>query len=499
MPFFDVLGGVLSKFFLTQFENASNTSQLFWRMWTIHGLWFFGIHGDNAFDVFFNGSMLNGDIIPGLSNKIFYDVFVLLGGTGCFWGLIFAVLIRRTKSHEQAIIKISLPFTLFNFCEIIIFALPIILNPIYLIPFFFVPAFNFIVSYQVLAMDLFTINTVEISWMTPIFLNAWFVSEDSRVVLYQLFLIICNTLIYYPFVKFSQEKYSAYAAVDKLERTLGITSKIDQDNEDAFIKSQQQNKSSREELNKVLAELANGELELHYQPQISLVNNNIYGYEALLRMRKSDGQLCGPYFLDTLNDHKLGYIIDNWVLEQVAIDLEYWQLKDFHPHVSMNLNPDMLYKRKNIDNICQRFSLFYQQVNIEVVESSYLEQTDIVIEHLSILSSFGIKTAIDDFGTGYSSLSMLGALPFEIAKLDRQFLQSCETDNGKILYRQIAALFHQLGYAVIAEGVETQEELDWVSSLGIEVAQGWIYSAAIAKEDVMSYHMGFSKQDKETL
>jgi lactose/cellobiose-specific phosphotransferase system IIC component len=491
MPLFDFAGGTLSEFVLSIFESSSNTSQLFWRMWSIHGLWFFGIHGDNAFNIFINSSMLSNEIIPGLSNKIFYDVFVLLGGTGCFWGLILAVFIRRTKSHELTIAKISVPFTLFNFCEVIVFALPIILNPIYLIPFFLAPAFNFVISYQLLAMDLFTVNAVEMSWMTPVFFNAWLVTENTSVLLYQLTLIICNTLIYYPFVKLSQEKYSPYVAVDKLERTLGITSKIDQDNEDSFIKNQQESKGSRAALNKILTELAESELELHYQPQISLTNNNIYGYEALLRMRKSDGKLSGPYFLDILNEHKLGYIVDNWVIEQVAIDLEYWRKKEFYPNISLNLNPDMLYKRKSIDKICQKFSVFSPQVKIEIVESSYLEQTDIVVEHLSILSAHGIQTAIDDFGTGYSSLSMLGALPIEIAKLDRQFLQSCETENGKILYRYITRLFHQLGYTVIAEGIETKVELDWVSSLGIEVAQGWFYSAAIPKENVISFHKDF--------
>jgi EAL domain-containing protein (putative c-di-GMP-specific phosphodiesterase class I) len=489
MPMIDIMGQSASHFFLSIFEGSSNFSQLFWRMWTIHGLWFLGIHGDNAFNVFVNISILNEDILPGLSNKLFYDVFVLLGGTGCFWGLIIAVLIRNKKSHELAIVKISLPFTVFNFCEIIIFALPIILNPIYLIPFFLAPAFNFLLSYLILSMNIFTITPVEMSWMTPVFLNAWFVSESIMLPLYQLLLIACNAIIYYPFVKFSQDKYSPYTAVDKLERTLGISSQIDQDNEDIFIQHQQKSKGSLNDLNNVLTKLSNSELELHYQPQINLVDQSIYGYEALLRLRESNGVLSGPSFLDTLNKHKLGYIVDNWVLDQVAIDLEFWQSKDFHPNISLNLNPSILYKRQNIEDICQKFSTFSKQVKLEVVESSYLEQTDIVIEHLSILSEHGIMTAIDDFGTGYSSLSMLGALPLEIAKLDRQFLQSCETEKGKILYRHITTLFHQLGYTVIAEGVETQAELDWVKSLDIEVAQGWYYSAAIAKEEVMDYHL----------
>ncbi|WP_343816376.1 EAL domain-containing protein [Colwellia asteriadis] len=487
MPIIDLVGHEFSSFLLPKFESAANTSQMLWRMWIIHGLWFFGIHGDNAFHVFVNASILGNDIVPGLNNKNFYDVFVLLGGTGCFWGLILAVLIRRVKSHEQAIIKISLPFTLFNFCEIIIFALPIILNPIYLIPFFLAPTFNFLLSYQLLTAEVFTVSSVEMSWMTPIFFNAWLLSENTMLVLYQVLLIVCNTLIYYPFVKLSQEKYSPYTAVDKLERTLGISSQIDQDNENIFIKHQQKNKSSLKALNNVLTDLANSDLELHYQPQINLKNNQIYGYEALLRLRKADGKLYGPYFLDILNDHKLGHIVDNWVIDQVAIDLQYWNTQKFYPNISLNLNPNILYKRHNIDNICAKFADFSEQVKLEVVESSYLEKTDIVIEHLSLLAAQGIQTAIDDFGTGYSSLSMLGTLPIEIAKLDRQFLQGCETQSGKILYRHITTLFHQLGYTVIAEGIETKAELDWVNSLNIEVAQGWLYSAAIPREEVLLY------------
>ncbi|WP_369676357.1 EAL domain-containing protein, partial [Enterococcus faecium] len=92
---------------------------------------------------------------------------------------------------------------------------------------------------------------------------------------------------------------------------------------------------------------------------------------------------------------------------------------------------------------------------------------------------------LDDFGTGYSSLSMLANLPVKHVKLDRQFLLQCQQPAGRILYQQVTKIFAKLGFSVVAEGIETQSEADWVKGLGIEIAQGWLYAPSIPHNEVI--------------
>lgn len=110
-----------------------------------------------------------------------------------------------------------------------------------------------------------------------------------------------------------------------------------------------------------------------------------------------------------------------------------------------------------------------------------------VTQNINKLREHNIETVLDDFGTGYSSLSMLTHFPVKHVKLDRQFLLQCQQDAGRILYQQVTELFAKLGFAVVAEGIETPEEEQWVRSLGITTAQGWLYAPAMLRNEVMSF------------
>ncbi|NTS78552.1 PTS sugar transporter subunit IIC/EAL domain-containing protein [Catenovulum sp. SM1970] len=487
IPLIEAIAAVTIYPLLNQFENVSVALNTFNRMLVTHVLWFFGIHGDNAFNISFQQHFLYQDILPGLSAKVFYDTFVIFGGSGAIWGLMIAVYLAKAQSHERTIVKIATPFAIFNFSEIIIFALPIVLNPIYLIPFIMAPVCNFIISYYVLGAGLVPFSSTEVSWITPVFINGWIVGDSIITALYQLTLIMLNALIYYPFVNHSIKKRNLVSSVNKLQKSLDIYENAEFENESQFIRTQQATRESEDELLKILNEIADGNLQLHYQPQICVKKGNIIGFEALLRLRRLDGKLVGPYFLDMLIEHKLGYIIDNWVIEQADRDLQEWAKQGFNPVVSINLNPDVLTNNESVDNLCRTFSNYPNQVKVEIVESSYLAQTEVVTQNIQKLKNSGIETVLDDFGTGYSSLSMLGSLPVRYAKLDRSILLSCNTEKGKTLYRHIAGLFQELGFIVVAEGVETQEELEWVRSLQIDYVQGWYYSGAIPPDELVDY------------
>ena len=467
--------------------ESSVAAQLFNRMLMIHGFWFFGVHGDNVYSMMFEQTFLSEDIFPGLSAQTFYDTFVLIGGTGCFIGLIVASFFLAKGSHETNIAKIAIPFSLFNFCEIILFALPVFLNPLLLIPFILVPCFNFIVSYAMIAAGAVGYQDISISWMTPTIINGSMVGTDLVAPILQLFLIICNACIYYPFLRLSSERNNYQLAFNKLSSKLNVSERFAAKSEQRFIEQQRQSSVSSAHLTHVLNTISQSRLALYYQPQIDIQTGHVNGYEGLLRLIKKDGSISGPYFLDTLVAHKQTDIIDRWVIEQAHRDLMQWSNVGFKPTISINVNPDVLTNTSMINKICDLFMNFPDQLKIEIVESSYLTQQTLVTEHIEKLRKNNIETVLDDFGTGYSSLSMLTNLPVKHVKLDRQFLLQCEQPAGRVLYQQVTQIFAKLGFSVVAEGIETEEELAWVKSLGIETAQGWLYAPALPKNEAQHF------------
>lgn len=351
-------------------DDSSVAMQLFKRMIIVHSFWFFGVHGDNAYAMMFEQLFLHQDIVPGLTAKTFYDTFVLIGGTGCFIGLILAAFMLPNGSHEKSIAKISIPFSLFNFCEIILFALPVFLNPLLLVPFILVPCFNFLISYFLLSSGVIGYQEVTISWMTPTIINGTMVGTDASAPLYQMFLIICNACIYYPFLRLSSEKNNYQMAFNKLSSQLNVSERFVANSEQRFIKQQQAQSQSSAQLTTVLNTISNARLALYYQPQIDLNSNQVIGFEALLRLHNNDGSVSGPYFLDTLIMHKQTDIIDGWVIKQAARDLTQWRNVGFKPNISINVNPDVLTNTEMVEKICQLFVEFTDQVKIEIVESS---------------------------------------------------------------------------------------------------------------------------------
>ena len=435
----------------------------------------------------FNDDFLTSAIVQGLSAKTFYDTFVLVGGTGCFVGLIIAATFLRKGCHEKNIAQLSVPFTLFNFCEIIVFALPIFLNPILLIPFILVPCVNFLISYHVIESGLITVTNMEISWMMPALLNGYKVSGGYSGVLLQISLIILNAVIYYPFLKFHSEQVQFDKAINKLGDKLNISESLRQNSEQNFIETQREADLSSKELSIVLSELSRGRLLLYYQPQICQKLFKVTGLEALLRLQKENGQIVGPYFLDTLIKHQQTDVIDFWVIEQAKRDLQYFEEQNYHPVISINLNPKLISDDTLIEFICNEFAQFPHQLKLEVVESSYLNNKEAVIKNINKLNDHTISTVIDDFGAGYSSLSMINDLPIAEVKLDKAFLNRTETTSGMAFYTHVVEFFQKLDKRLVAEGVETAHELALVQQLNVDTVQGWFYTKALPRNSVLNY------------
>ncbi len=226
---------------------------------------------------------------------------------------------------------------------------------------------------------------------------------------------------------------------------------------------------------------AQGEFELHYQPQVELGTGRICGAEALLRWRHPQrGMVPASEFIDLLARSPLGAEVGAWVLRQACLDAAQWPDPD--TSVSINLFPAQLVESlvAEVQLALAAAALPAERLELEITETIALTQDSAGAEALAALRSRGVNLAFDDFGTGYASLSMLRRFRIDRVKIDRSFVSGM-LDNGEdaAIVRWILMLARALGLRVVAEGVEDAPQADWLHDHGCEEAQGYLYAPAL--------------------
>ncbi len=224
------------------------------------------------------------------------------------------------------------------------------------------------------------------------------------------------------------------------------------------------------------------EFNVHYQPIVALANGHVEGFEALARW-SSDGSPVPPYEFIPLAE-EIGTIFDleEQILRRVCLDIKRWRAEygEGAPYVSVNLSGKELSNPKFPDHV--RRILAENEVDpvwlrFEVTESSIAENPEVAAEVLSDLKNLGVRVYIDDFGTGYSSLSTLHSFPIDTLKIDQSFISGdSQKAGGWEIVRIIIGLASALGLEVIAEGIETSEQLDAIRDLGCQYGQGYLFS-----------------------
>jgi len=479
VPFITNFGELCLSYIIDSDHQASLFNKLTLQMISAHLLWFMGIHGDNAYHILAPITYTNYGVFDGLSSYNFFSIFVLLGGTGCLWGLIIACFIIKDAEHEQSIAKISMPLAVFNISEVMIYALPIVFNPYFLVPFLLTPILNGVISFSFIDSGLLILNTSEqIPWFTPVLLSGWMATHSWTGVVLQIGLILLNVVVYLPFVLANKRHNITGKALDMLAKRYGAGEGIEGQSEQSFARSHSLNQLEQYSLKSVTDALNTGALSLYYQPKIDPTTHAIVGFEALLRLIQADGKVVGPWFLDTLERHKLMYIIDDFVIDQLEVDLSNFAAQGFKPNVSFNISPQNLlaggYKR-----VVKAFARFPNQVEVEILESSYIEDFEATVKLVEHLNSHSIKCAMDDFGTGYSCLSVLSKLNVNTIKLDRSLLPNGDNEKSVVLYQHLARICEELGFNIVAEGVESELHESVVKEAQIQSAQGFLYNKAL--------------------
>ncbi|MGA8218502.1 MAG: EAL domain-containing protein [Solirubrobacterales bacterium] len=229
------------------------------------------------------------------------------------------------------------------------------------------------------------------------------------------------------------------------------------------------------------------ELELHYQPVIKLSDGSILAMEALLRWNHPDRGMLGPLaFIPVAEESRLIVPIGRWVIEQACRQAAAWQ--QLHPDsapvsVAVNLSarqiadPDLL---SHIEGSVRANRIDPSSLWLELTETTLLDDTSFVERTLESLKGLGVRLVLDDFGVGFSSLGYLKRLPLSMIKLDRSFVENLtEGSHDAAIVRAVTEMANTIGIGVVAEGVETDEQVRMASTLGCGFAQGFHFSEPV--------------------
>ncbi|GAA4036470.1 putative bifunctional diguanylate cyclase/phosphodiesterase [Parerythrobacter jejuensis] len=234
--------------------------------------------------------------------------------------------------------------------------------------------------------------------------------------------------------------------------------------------------------------LAAGELELHYQPVVSITDNTVVCMEALMRWQHEERGFVSPdVFIPVAEDSDLINQMGEWALRQACNDAKEWPST---VRVAVNVSAVQFANKglpEIVANALAHTGLSADRLELELTESVFLGDTDATEETFKTLKGLGIRLALDDFGTGYSSLSYLRSAPFDKIKVDRSFVDSCteEEQNSAKIIAAIVGLSNALSMETTVEGVEAFDQLEVVRSKGATLVQGWLYAKAMPQEKVL--------------
>ena len=234
------------------------------------------------------------------------------------------------------------------------------------------------------------------------------------------------------------------------------------------------------------------EFVVHYQPIVDLLNNRPVGFEALVRWRHPARGLVFPNeFIPIAEEVGLISQLDSWVFYQACQQLFSWKNKFancFPLKISINLSAQDLRKAnliEDINRILANIGLEGNSITLEITESMLIEDIDLTIDLLAQLESKNIQISIDDFGTGYSSLNYLHRLPAHNLKIDCSFVSQMQAKNRNYqVVNTIITLSNQLGLIVVAEGIETTQQLQQLQQMGCQLGQGYLFSKPLAADEI---------------
>ncbi len=470
-------------------------------------MWFFGIHGNNVLGdinkaVFDPAGAINTELIAsGLAptkivTKQFLDTFVFMGGCGSTLCLLIAMLVSGGRKQSHKFEKIAFFPALFNINEIMLFGLPVVLNPIFLIPFFVVPTVLILTSYFAMYIGIvpLVINQ-NLDWTSPIIIGGYQAVGSIAGSLLQIVNLVIGTFIYLPFVRMNTrfKEESSKKSFDAF-----IKGVLDHDDEfDNSLTELQGDygilaRTLTSRLEEAIKHREVNGLYLVYQPQVN-INGELIGTEALLRWNDDIFGFVPPPVIVRLAE-ECGMInrLGDWIIEDsINTAQEFSDSGIYDIKMSINLSPMQICDGSFVDKVKEM--IFKTNVNPCFLEFEIAEMTTInykgdLKETLDKLISLGCRVAIDDFGMGRTSIEFIRYFNINTLKLDASLVIDIDSDsNAKEIVSSICNMCCSLKLDIIAEHIETREQRDILSSLGCEIYQGYYYSKPINKGEFLNY------------
>jgi diguanylate cyclase (GGDEF)-like protein len=241
--------------------------------------------------------------------------------------------------------------------------------------------------------------------------------------------------------------------------------------------------------------LERNEFCVHYQPIVSVQTGRLSGFEALVRWQHPERGLVPPSeFIPITEETGMIVPLGSWILEEACKQMHEWHMQ--HPAnraltINVNLSSKQLIQSglvQEVKQILKKTGLPARSLKLEITESVVMENAELATTMLKQLSELNVHLCIDDFGTGYSSLSYLHRFPVDTLKIDRSFVNRIEEKDENVeIVRTIATLARNLGMEVVAEGVESEDQLACLKALNCEYAQGYLFSKPLARDAAAAY------------
>jgi EAL domain-containing protein (putative c-di-GMP-specific phosphodiesterase class I) len=231
---------------------------------------------------------------------------------------------------------------------------------------------------------------------------------------------------------------------------------------------------------------------VHYQPKLSMASGDIVGVEALARWRHPSLGFIPPWaFIPLAEETSLVATLGEWVLDVACRQAHSWQEQGLPAiPVAVNLSPRQFAHQPVVEmvtRVLKKTGLDPSLLELEVTESVLMERVDEVVASLNELRALGVRCSIDDFGTGYSALTYLAEMPIDAIKIDRSFIQRIDGEaSGNSIVGAVIALAHSLDLVVVAEGVETDEQLQFLDAHGCDQVQGFRFSPPLPEEEIVA-------------
>lgn len=238
--------------------------------------------------------------------------------------------------------------------------------------------------------------------------------------------------------------------------------------------------------------IARNEFRLYYQPKVNLLSGKIIGVEALIRWFHPEKGLIPPLdFIPVAEETGLIIPIGEWVLRTACLQNKAWQREGYLPMVmSVNLSARQLYQPRFVQlvqEVLTETGLKPDYLELEITESMMVD-TNHALPTINGLKDLGVQISLDDFGTGFSALFYLKEFPINKIKIDQSFIRNCTSDsNDTTIVKTIIAMAHQLQMGVIAEGIESTDQLKFLQQNFCNHGQGYLFSKPLPPEELVSY------------